>query len=294
MQHRLSAATYETYDWCWRRFTRWSAEMGRAALPANVETVKLFVAWSVQNGWRLATVRLCLASIRYQYRQANLTPPIDESVQQLMRSAARALKERSRAKLALTPQQLRRVIKNQNEATVIGMRNRAMLLLTFALGWRRSEVAGLELADVRFVEMAVIVRLGASKTDQEGKGREVRIPMGSRKLTCPIRALQAWLQIRGKWQGPLFCVCTAKKVRRAPIDGEVVCYVLKKALERIGENPAPYGAHSLRAGMVTAATENGATESSIMHRTGWRSHRTLQRYVRPAKPFRLDPLAGVL
>ncbi len=219
---------------------------------------------------------------------------MDRSVRDLMRDAARGLQEKSGDKLALTPKQLRRVIAAQEEDTPTGLRNRAMLLLTFALGWRRNEMASLDLADVTFAENALIVRLGASKTDQEGKGREVRIPAGKREATCPLRLLRAWLRKRGKWPGPLFCGCTKTGVCQTRIRGNVVCYVLKRALERIGEDPAPYGAHSLRAGMITAAAEKGATETAIMQRTGQRSHRTLAAYVRPARAFRLNPLKGVL
>lgn len=57
-------------------------------------------------------------------------------------------------------------------------------------------------------------------------------------------------------------------------------------LDDLGEDPRRFGAHSLRAGMVT--------EASIMMSTGHSSSAMLQRYIRPAKLFDLNPLKGVL
>lgn len=70
--------------------------------------------------------------------------------------------------------------------------------------------------------------------------------------------------------------------------------VLKRALRLIGEDPDSFGAHSLRAGFVTAAAEAGASEISIIQRTGHRSVATVLGYVRPAQVFRSNPIAGVL
>jgi integrase len=62
----------------------------------------------------------------------------------------------------------------------------------------------------------------------------------------------------------------------------------------IGRNPEDFGAHSLRAGMITEALEHGASEAAIMKRTGQKSSSTVQRYFRPASAFSVDPLAAVL
>jgi hypothetical protein len=70
--------------------------------------------------------------------------------------------------------------------------------------------------------------------------------------------------------------------------------IVKRLLLRSGTEPAQYGGHSLRAGKVTAAAERGATETSMMQRTGHKSFATLRRSFRPREAFACDPLAGVL
>jgi integrase len=175
------------------------------------------------------------------------------------------------------------------------IRNRAIILVGFAAGWRRSELSSLNLSDVGFAEQGMTLRLKKSKTDQQGAGRLTGIHYGRRRLTCPVRALKEWLAIRGHWQGPLFCAIEQSgRMRRSHLSDETICGIIQKSLAAIGENSKRYGAHSLRAGMVTTAIEDGASESLIMQRTGHRSYASLKPYIRPAKAFFGNPLAKAL
>ena len=58
------------------------------------------------------------------------------------------------------------------------VRDRALLLVGFAGGFRRSELVGLDHADIEHVGQGVIVTLRRSKTDQKGAGRKIGIPFG--------------------------------------------------------------------------------------------------------------------
>ena len=85
-----------------------------------------------------------------------------------------------------------------------GRRDRALLLLGFAGGFRRSELAALDVEDVLPTDDGLVVKLRRSKTDPEGKGRDVGIPYGSTPSTCPVRALTAWKTAAGISEGALF------------------------------------------------------------------------------------------
>ena len=69
---------------------------------------------------------------------------------------------------------------------------------------RRSELAGLDLEDVAWVEEGAVLKLRRSKTDQEGQGRQVAIPRGAHVQTCPVRALLGWIEAAGLLEGALF------------------------------------------------------------------------------------------
>ncbi len=296
MQAKRSHNTERAYAHSWSQFERWCSRAGRRALPATAETVSLFVAWCLEEGYRLKTIRLRLAAIAFQHAHKGHDSPVNEEVRKLLQAAAREKTEEPAGKSALTPAQIRRICDRLQADVPRDVRDRAILLLGFASGWRRSELAALRLADVKLEpRKGLVLRLRRSKTDQLGQGRVVGIHYGKRKDTCPVRAYEAWLQVRGEWRGPLFTrVNKAGEVLRDGLSGESILDIVKRCLALIGVDPASYGAHSLRAGMITAAAESGADASAIMGRTGQRSLQTLMGYIRPAQAFSANPLANVL
>ena len=72
---------------------------------------------------------------------------------------------------------------------------------------------------------------------------------------------------------------------------QTVALRVKQAAERADLDPAKYSGHSLRAGLVTEAALNGATEMNIMRQTGHKSHDTVRGYVRIANLFK-DNVSG--
>jgi integrase len=59
-------------------------------------------------------------------------------------------------------------------------RDRALLLIGFAGGLRRSELVGLDLTDLEFAREGHVLTLRRSKTDQEGRGRRIGTPRRDR------------------------------------------------------------------------------------------------------------------
>jgi integrase len=284
-----------TYKRSWSQFEAWCLQFELQAFPAEPETVELYVVWSLQlHGYRIETVCVHLNAIADRHRSAGL-PPVTTGARALIRNARRDLQEMPRHRAALTPKQLARISCDCDNGTRRGIRDRAILVLTFACGWRASEVAGLQMRHVEVREKALHLWQGVSKTDQEARGREVRIPRGRKADTCPVRLLTAWLEVRGMEPGPLFyAIDRYDRLLLRPIRRVTIYHLVKQVLERMGVDPARFGSHSLRTGMVTAAAEAGASDVAIMQRTGQRDIATFLRYVRPAQAFRNDPLRGVL
>lgn len=296
MNAKFARNTLKTYRSSWKSFERWCREAGRIAMPASPEDCIDHAAWCFAAGLRWQTAYLRLKAINHYHKKQALALPCNSEVREFMRNAKRELCERDQGKAALTPMQLRKLSKVlQRRTTAVNIRNRALILLCFACGWRRSEIISLDLRDVRWVGDGIELWLGKSKTDQEGRGRLVRVQYGRRKITCPLTALKQWLELRGAFEGPLFtCLTPGQKVTGRRLSGETVCRAVKRGIELIGQDAKTFGAHSLRSGMITASLESGATETSVMQRTGHRCRQTLQRYVRPATVFRANPLRRVL
>jgi integrase len=282
------------YASAWRCFTAWCRAAGRRPLPASADTLMLWAVDLIEQGRRMKTVRVKLCGVAARHVAAGFDSPFDDRCKLLLSNSARLKREKRRCKRAISVGQLQRMLALPGSGAA-WIRNRAIAALGFAMGWRRSELAVLDLADVRVDCRGVVVTLGASKADQSGaRGRVVSIPR-TNNATCPVAALEAWLKVRGSFSGPLFV-----RVRRhgfVTIDrlgGTAICVVIKDWVAALGEDPREYGAHSLRAGMITAAAEAGATDLAIMQRSGHRSLQTVADYVRPLEGFRRDALAGVL
>jgi integrase len=173
-----------------------------------------------------------------------------------------------------------------------GTRDRAILLLGFAGAFRRSEIVGLDVADLAASEDGLTVTLRRSKTDQEGVGRRVGIPRGG--SLCPVRAVQDWLAARGEAPGPLFVGMTRHgKTTGQRLDGKDIATLIKRAAEAVGLDPATVSGHSLRAGLVTTAARAGKSERSIMGQTGHRSVTMVRRYIRDAGLFDDNAADGI-
>jgi integrase len=175
-----------------------------------------------------------------------------------------------------------------------GCRDRALLLLGFAGALRRSELVGLDVADLTEGTDGLRVRLQRSKTDQEGVGRTVGIPYGSNPVTCPVRAWLAWLEVSGITEGAAFRpVDRHGRIGTTRLSGQAVALVLKRHAARAGLDPGEMAGHSLRAGLATSAAAAGVPERVIAEQTGHKGTAMLRRYIREGSLFRENAASAV-
>lgn len=289
--------TLRAYASAWKIFREWCEQAGRQPLPASPDTILDFAAQTLRNELRLETVRIRLKAISYQHREEKLdTPTGHPSVRQFLRNAARDLKEEPRGKMPVTPEHVLRIAQLECSKPA-QVRNLAMLLLAFNCGWRRSEIVALDRRDIQFAPKGILLWQGRSKTDQKGEGRYVGVHFAKPDVICPVRALRAWVALRGEWQGPLFtCIGPGGKAilrERLESRNDTLYNAIKAWMRRIGENPKLYGGHSTRAGMVTASSEAGATTAAIKRCTGHKCTKTVERYIRIPEAFGSNPMEGV-
>jgi integrase len=177
---------------------------------------------------------------------------------------------------------------------LIGVRDRALLLVGYAGGFRRSEIASLTIEDANFSEDGLVIILRHSKTDQEGKGRKIAIPQGAHPDTCPVRSLREWITAARMETGPLFRrILRHGKIGQGFLNKDSIGLIVKRAAERAGYDPSTLAGHSLRAGLATQAALNGATELTIMKQTGHRSLAMLRRYIRDGDLWRNNAAASL-
>jgi len=154
---------------------------------------------------------------------------------------------------------------------LLGMRDRALLLLGFAGAFRRSELVGPNIEDVAEVEEGLQVCVRKSKTDQEGEGELKGIPYGGQLKTCPVRNYKTWLQGSGITEGAIF-----RPVNR---HGQLLpCRLTDRSVSRV---------------VKRTAAAAGKSEHSIMKQTGHRSVAMDRRYIREGTMFRDNAAANM-
>lgn len=174
-----------------------------------------------------------------------------------------------------------------------GVRDRAILLLGYITGMRRSEVAALNYADIERAEVGVWMKIRLSKGDKSGVGQKVLVVSGNED--CPIAALNAWIEVGPKGPGPLFCsISRGDKLLGKRLSPKDISRVVKDAVASVGLDAKRYGAHSLRSGIVTDLANRGTNPSHIAAITRHRSMNVLHGYYRDAEIANNHPVKGLL
>ena len=279
-----SPATRRAYACDLRDFDAWCAAKRRAPLPAEPETVALYVTHLARSGSAASTIQRRLAAISQVHQLAGHVPPptADWEVRQVVQGIRRSLGTAPAQKEAVLTPTLRRLVASCDATTRAGVRDRALLLLGFGAALRRSELVALDVEDVTETDEGLRIRIRRSKTDPQAHGDEVGVVKGQHPDIDPVRALQHWRELGDITAGPLFRPVTrADTVRRGRLSGQTVALILQRTAERAGL-PAPeaFAGHSLRSGCATQAAVEGAPERAIMRQGRWRSAATVRRYIR--------------
>ena len=160
---------------------------------------------------------------------------------------------------------------------------------------RRSELAALTVDRVAEHPNGAVLTLPRSKTNPTGEHVElVVLPRAGNPTRCPVTALQHWQYLAGITEGRVFrAEGKDNKAAGRPLHPESINILVQNAVTRAGFDPAPYSAHSLRAGFVTYAHLRGASDRAIAHQTRHRLLATVGTYVRVQQAW-TDNAATVL
>jgi site-specific recombinase XerD len=286
IQQSKAASTLRGYQSDWRHFCAWCEKHSQCPLPASPEAVASYLA-ECAGHLKPGSIQRRLNAIAEAHKAAGAEPPTRHAiVANTMKGIRRTLGTAQTQKAATLTEDIRAMVAASDEG-LIGLRDRALILLGFAGAFRRSELVGFDVEDCSFGRDGLTVTLRKSKTDQTGAGRKIGVPYGSNPDTCPVRTIQSWVEQAAISTGPLFrAVNRHGRVQAGRLSGIDVARIVKKLAERSGLTAAKYAGHSLRAGHATSAAIAGASERSIMSQTGHRSIQMVRRYIRDGSLFR--------
>ncbi|MEO5354521.1 MAG: site-specific integrase [Magnetococcus sp. XQGC-1] len=269
------------------RFLDWGGQ-----IPATPESLATYLSAHAESHKASTLIRWMVSLSKAHTTQGMADPTKAELVKVVIKGIRRTHGSQQRQ---VTPAIREDIIAMVRHTTGDGLketRDRALLLLGFAGAFRRSELVALNVEDIQEVREGLTVTIQRSKTDQEGCGRKIGIPF-ARGAHCPVKAVQAWLQVAGTTTGAIFRGVDRHGNLGERLSDHAVARVIKALAEKAGLDPQDYSGHSLRSGLVTSAANAGIANHKIRAQTGHKGDTMLNRYIRDGQMF-MDNAAGIL
>jgi integrase len=302
-----STNTRRAYAADWKHFSAWCRRQNVSPLPPDPQVVGLYItacaSGTAERGAKansVSTIERRLSAIGWNCAQRG-TPldRKDRAIATVMAGIRNTHASPPRQKEAILPEDLVAMLETLDRGSLRGLRDRAMLLIGFAGGLRRSEITGLDLGRdqtedssgwIEILDKGLLVTL-RGKTGW----REVEVGRGSSDATCPVVAVETWVKFARIAKGPLFRRVTGRGKNVGPDrlnDREVARLVKRAAIAAgvrgdlsEGERALKFSGHSLRAGLASSA-EVG--ERYVQKQLGHASAEMTRRYQRRRDRFRIN------
>jgi len=273
--------TLRAYQADFSDFSNFCKTNNFSSLPTDPKIVALYLT-HLSSSCKFSTLKRRLASIKVIHKLKGhyidtKHPIISENLMGIKRKLG--VKQISKKPILLDDLKLiiQAITHEKNEFKKI--QNKALVLIGFAGGFRRSELVSIEYDDVDFVNEGVKINIKKSKTDQIGIGMTKAIPYFENTKFCPVVSLKEWINYAKINSGRIF-----------KISDKSVALIIKKYALISGLDHSKYAGHSLRSGFATSTAETGADERSIMAMTGHKTTQMVRRYIQEANLFKNNAL----
>ena len=295
LKNSKAVNTVRAYKSDFEDFSLFCVKNGFKNIPTDTKIVSLYLTYLSSKDVKISTIKRRLVSISVIHKMKGhyldtKHPAIIQNFLGIKRR--KGVNQKGKKPLLISNlKEIIDVINQQNEPDVKKLRNKALLLLGFAGGFRRNELISLNIEDLEFVFEGLKVHIKRSKTDQFGEGFTKGIPHFENYLYCPVKNLKNWLNISKIKKGPIFVrFSKGSKITNIRLTDQSVALIIKEYLTKAGIDNKNYSGHSLRSGFATSAAEAGAEERSIMAMTGHKSTEMVRRYIKEANLFKNNAL----
>lgn len=301
-QASLAQGTTRIYAMHWIAFQTWCKILKLQPLPTLPAVAAQYATALAKAGKKWSTINIAMTVVNQANMAHNNTAVrSDPYVRTVLRGIRRSIGVAPDQAAPFLAESLKKGMTAFSDKAAIGIRDRAMLSVCFFGAFRRSELVSLNVDDLSLDAKGWIVNLRRSKTDQEGRGSKRGLPYAAEPSVCPVRTVQAWLDVRRRAGvpeaagTPLFLRVDNLhgSIIDARLTGQVVTRIVKQAAEAAGLEVDDFSAHSLRAGFVTTAARAGKSVHAIKRQTGHNSVSMIDRYVRDATVFDDNAATGL-
>ena len=277
--------TLRAYQSDFRDFSIFCAKNGFSFMPTQPKIIALYIT-HLSKSCKFSTLKRRIASISVIHKlKGHYLDTKHPIIMENLHGIKRTLGSRQKAKKPILINDLKLIIKAINEDKI---RDKALILVGFAGGFRRSELVNIYFQDIDFVAEGVKILIRRSKTDQSGEGSIKAIPYFENQEFCPVIALKDYLNNKFSKLDK-----RKKEVKIFEISDKSVALIIKRYAEKAGLDSSKYAGHSLRSGFATTAAEFGAEERNIMAMTGHKTTQMVRRYIQEANLFKNNALKDI-
>ena len=270
--------TLRAYQSDFRDFSAFCSKNGLSSIPTQPKIIALYIT-HLSKSFKFSTLKRRIASISVIHKlKGHYLDTKHPIIMENLHGIKRILGSRQKAKKPLLINDLKLIIKAIDKEKI---RDKALILLGFSGGFRRSELVSILHEDIEFVPEGVKILIKRSKTDQSGEGIVKAIPYFDNQEFCPVLTLKDYIykKISKKNEDKIF-----------EISDKSVALIIKKYAQKAGLDASKYAGHSLRSGFATTAAEFGAEERNIMAMTGHKTTQMVRRYIQEANLFKNNAL----
>ena len=286
--------TLRAYKSDFKDFAAFCAKHGFKSLPSEPKTISLYITHLSKHS-RISTLRRRLVSISMVHKLKGYYldakhPIIVENLMGIRRVKG-SIQKGKKPILINHLKLIIKVINEQKTKEIKKLRDKSIILIGFAGGFRRTELVSINHEDLEFVSEGLKITVKRSKTDQFGEGIIKGLPYFNNQIYCPVKSLQKWLEISEINSGPIFRrFSKGPKLSDKRLTDQSVVLLIKEYLNLAGIENKNFAGHSLRSGFATVAAESGADERSIMAMTGHKTTQMVRRYIKEANIFKNNAL----
>ena len=289
--------TLRAYKSDFTDFGAFCSKHGFKSLPSEPKIVSLYMTHLSKNS-KISTLRRRLVSISMVHKLKGhyldtKHPIIVENLMGIRRVKG-SIQIGKKPILISHLKLIINAIDNQKIEEIKKLRDKSIILIGFAGGFRRTELTSIDHEDLEFVPEGLKIIVRRSKTDQFGEGMIKGLPYFENQTYCPVFNLKKWLEISQIKSGPIFRrFSKGLSLTDKRLTDQSVVLLIKEYLTLAGIENKNFAGHSLRSGFATVAAEFGADERSIMAMTGHKSTQMVRRYIKEANVFKNNALNKV-
>ena len=282
LRNSKSKNTLRAYKADYNDFALFCSKNNLQSMPTKPQIMSLYLT-HLSKSLKYSTLKRRLASISILHKmKGHYIDTKHPIIMENLMGIKRTIGSHQKGKKPLLINNLKLLIEaihQSKEKDIRKIRDKALVLIGFSGGFRRSELVNIEYEDLEFVLEGVKIFVKRSKTDQSGEGMIKAIPYFDNENFCPVKALKRWIKIIDLKNHKIF-----------NISDKNVSLIIKKYANYAGLDSHRYAGHSLRSGFATSTAESGAEERNIMAMTGHKSSEMVRRYIKEANLFKNNAL----